>query len=89
MRAADGTIAGSALRIDEALRNYMSYAQIPFAQAIVAATHAPARSSTTKARWAASRAVCAPISHSGTRSTESSPRWSAAASSTTAIEVAV
>ncbi len=43
MRAEDGTIAGSALRIDEALRNYMSYAQIPFAQAIVAATHAPAR----------------------------------------------
>ncbi len=43
MRAADGTIAGSALRIDEALRNYMSYAQIPFAQAVVAATHAPAR----------------------------------------------
>lgn len=43
MRAADGTIAGSALLIDEALRNYMSYAQIPFAQAIVAATHAPAR----------------------------------------------
>ncbi|HZV77456.1 MAG TPA: amidohydrolase family protein [Candidatus Babeliales bacterium] len=43
MRAADGTIAGSALRIDEALRNYMSYAQIPFAQAVVAATYAPAR----------------------------------------------
>jgi N-acetylglucosamine-6-phosphate deacetylase len=43
VRAADGTIAGSALQIDEALRNYMSYAQIPFAQAIVAATHAPAR----------------------------------------------
>ena len=43
MRAADGTIAGSALRIDDALRNYMSYAQIPFAAAIVAATHAPAR----------------------------------------------
>ena len=43
MRAEDGTIAGSALRMDEALRNYMSYAQIPFAQAIVAATHAPAR----------------------------------------------
>lgn len=43
MRAADGTIAGSALHIDEALRNYMSYAQIPFAQAVVAATHAPAR----------------------------------------------
>ena len=43
MRAADGTIAGSALRIDEAVRNYMSYAQIPFAQAIVAATFAPAK----------------------------------------------
>lgn len=43
MRAADGTIAGSALKIDEAVRNYMSYAQIPFAQAIVAATYAPAR----------------------------------------------
>lgn len=43
MRSSDGTIAGSALRMDEALRNYMSYAQIPFAQAIVAATHAPAR----------------------------------------------
>ena len=43
MRSADGTIAGSALRMDEALRNYMSYAQIPFAQAIVAATYAPAR----------------------------------------------
>ena len=27
MRAEDGTIAGSALRIDEALRNYMSYAR--------------------------------------------------------------
>jgi N-acetylglucosamine-6-phosphate deacetylase len=43
MRAADGTIAGSALRMDEAVRNYMSYAQIPFAQAIVAVTHAPAK----------------------------------------------
>ena len=43
MRASDGTIAGSALRIDDAVRNYMSYAQIPFAQAIVAATYAPAK----------------------------------------------
>ncbi|HVR47006.1 MAG TPA: amidohydrolase family protein [Candidatus Binatia bacterium] len=43
MRSAEGTIAGSALRMDDALRNYMSYAQIPFAQAIVAATYAPAR----------------------------------------------
>jgi N-acetylglucosamine-6-phosphate deacetylase len=43
MRSADGTIAGSALRIDQAVRNYMSYAEISFAQAIVGATHAPAR----------------------------------------------
>ncbi len=43
VRSADGTIAGSGLRMDDALRNYMSYAQIPFAQAIVAATHAPAK----------------------------------------------
>lgn len=43
MRAADGTIAGSALRIDQAVRNYMSYAEIPFAQAVMAATHAPAK----------------------------------------------
>jgi N-acetylglucosamine-6-phosphate deacetylase len=43
VRTHDGTIAGSALRIDDAVRNYMSYAQIPFAQAIVAATHAPAK----------------------------------------------
>ena len=43
MRSDDGTIAGSALRIDQAVRNYMSYAEISFAQAIVAATHAPAK----------------------------------------------
>jgi N-acetylglucosamine-6-phosphate deacetylase len=43
MRSSDGTIAGSALRLDDAVRNYMEYAQIPFAQAIVAATHAPAK----------------------------------------------
>ncbi len=43
MRAADGTIAGSALRIDQAVRNYMSYAEISFAQAVMAATHAPAK----------------------------------------------
>jgi len=43
MRSADGTIAGSALRMDQAVRNYMSYTQIPFAQAIVAATSAPAK----------------------------------------------
>jgi N-acetylglucosamine-6-phosphate deacetylase len=43
MRAADGTIAGSALHIDQAVRNYMSYADISFAQAVMAATHAPAK----------------------------------------------
>ncbi|MBV8639012.1 MAG: amidohydrolase family protein [Candidatus Eremiobacteraeota bacterium] len=43
MRDANGTIAGSALRIDQAVRNYMSYAEISFAQAVMAATHAPAK----------------------------------------------
>ena len=43
MRAEDGTIAGSALRMDEGLRNYLAYTELPFAKAIVAATHAPAR----------------------------------------------
>ena len=43
MRADDGTIAGSALTMDRALRNYMAFTGLPFAQAIVAGTHAPAR----------------------------------------------
>lgn len=43
MRAPDGTIAGSALQIDQAVRNYMSYADISFTQAVMAATHTPAR----------------------------------------------
>ena len=43
MRAEDGTIAGSALRIDEAVRNYMSYTELPFAKAIAGATYAPAK----------------------------------------------
>ncbi|HUA08958.1 MAG TPA: amidohydrolase family protein [Candidatus Acidoferrales bacterium] len=43
MRSADGTIAGSALRIDQAVRNFMQYAEISFPQAVMAATHAPAR----------------------------------------------
>jgi N-acetylglucosamine-6-phosphate deacetylase len=43
MRTADGTIAGSALRIDQALRNYMEYTELPFESAIAAATSAPAR----------------------------------------------
>jgi N-acetylglucosamine-6-phosphate deacetylase len=43
MRAEDGTIAGSALRMDEALRNYMAYTELPFAKAIAAASYAPAK----------------------------------------------
>ena len=43
MRAEDGTIAGSALRMDEGVRNYMAYTELPFAKAIVAATYAPAK----------------------------------------------
>jgi N-acetylglucosamine-6-phosphate deacetylase len=43
MRAEDGTIAGSALRMDEGVRNYMAYTELPFAKAIVAATLAPAK----------------------------------------------
>lgn len=43
VRAADGTIAGSALRIDQGVRNLMAFARIPFERAVVAATAAPAR----------------------------------------------
>ena len=43
VRAEDGTIAGSALHIDEAVRNLMRYADIPFETAIVNATRSPAR----------------------------------------------
>src|SRR5581483_3543025 len=41
MRAEDGTIAGSALRMDEGVRNFMAYTELPFAKAIGAATSAP------------------------------------------------
>ena len=43
VRAADGTIAGSALRMDQAVRNYMLYTELPFERAICAATRAPAQ----------------------------------------------
>jgi N-acetylglucosamine-6-phosphate deacetylase len=43
VRAEDGTIAGSALHIDQAVRNLMAYADIPFETAIVNATRTPAR----------------------------------------------
>lgn len=43
MRAEDGTIAGSALHVDEAVRNLMRFANLPFERAIVNATASPAR----------------------------------------------
>jgi N-acetylglucosamine-6-phosphate deacetylase len=43
VRAEDGTIAGSALHIDEAVRNLMRYADIPLETAIINATRTPAR----------------------------------------------
>lgn len=43
VRSEDGTIAGSALHCDQAVRNLMSYASIPFERAIVSATATPAR----------------------------------------------
>jgi len=43
VRSEDGTIAGSALRCDQAVRNLMSYADLPFERAIINATAAPAR----------------------------------------------
>jgi N-acetylglucosamine-6-phosphate deacetylase len=42
VRAEDGTIAGSALHADRAVRNLMSYASIPFERAIASATATPA-----------------------------------------------
>ncbi|HTV75193.1 MAG TPA: amidohydrolase family protein [Candidatus Acidoferrales bacterium] len=43
VRTEDGTIAGSALYVDQAVRNLMSYASIPFEEAIINATATPAR----------------------------------------------
>jgi N-acetylglucosamine-6-phosphate deacetylase len=43
VRAEDGTIAGSALLIDQAVRNLMAYADIPFEVAVVSATRSPAQ----------------------------------------------
>jgi N-acetylglucosamine-6-phosphate deacetylase len=43
VRSEDGTIAGSALLMDQAVRNLMQYADIPFETAIVNATRTPAR----------------------------------------------
>ncbi|MGH7729532.1 MAG: N-acetylglucosamine-6-phosphate deacetylase [Vulcanimicrobiaceae bacterium] len=42
VRAEDGTIAGSALHVDRAVRNLIEYADIPFERAVVCATAAPA-----------------------------------------------
>ncbi|MDQ2858175.1 MAG: N-acetylglucosamine-6-phosphate deacetylase [Candidatus Eremiobacteraeota bacterium] len=43
VRAEDGTIAGSALHLDRALRNLIAYASIPFERAIISATAQPAK----------------------------------------------
>jgi N-acetylglucosamine-6-phosphate deacetylase len=43
VRAEDGTIAGSALLMDQAVRNLMMYADIPFETAVISATRSPAR----------------------------------------------
>ncbi|MGH7706571.1 MAG: N-acetylglucosamine-6-phosphate deacetylase [Vulcanimicrobiaceae bacterium] len=43
VRNEDGTIAGSALHCDRAVRNLIEYARVPFERAIVCATSAPAR----------------------------------------------
>jgi N-acetylglucosamine-6-phosphate deacetylase len=42
VRSEDGTIAGSALLMDQAVRNLMGYADIPFETAVVSATRSPA-----------------------------------------------
>jgi len=43
VRAKDGTIAGSALHTDRAVRNLMQFAGLPFERAVVNASAAPAR----------------------------------------------
>ena len=43
VRSEDGTIAGSALHIDQGVRNLMTYTGIPFEAAVVHATRSPAR----------------------------------------------
>ncbi len=43
VRSDDGTIAGSALHIDRAVKNLMAYARLPFERAVAAATSGPAQ----------------------------------------------
>jgi N-acetylglucosamine-6-phosphate deacetylase len=43
VRSEDGTIAGSALLMDQAVRNLMMYADIPFEVAVVSGTRSPAQ----------------------------------------------
>ena len=43
VRSEDGTIAGSALLMDQAVRNLMMYADIPFETAVISATRSPAQ----------------------------------------------
>ena len=80
VRSEDGTIAGSALHIDQAVRNLMAYATIPVrARRSCTRRAAPARLARPRARDAGTIARgSAPTSRSGASSTKSSLRsWAA------------
>ena len=70
VRNEDGTIAGSALHCDQAVRNLMSYASIPFETAIQRDRGA-GRMLGIDRESGRSRAASAPTSRSGARSTRS------------------
>ncbi len=70
VRAEDGTIAGSALHVDRAVRNLMSYASLPFERAIVSATAAPARLLCIERECGTLAAGSAPTFPSGTTATK-------------------
>ena len=79
VRAEDGTIAGSALQCDQAVRNLMSYASIPFEKAIQSASAAPARMlGIERERGTIARGQQRRPRRSGARSITSSRRSSAA-----------
>ena len=82
VRAEDGTIAGSALLMDQAVRNLMVYADIPFETAVVSATRSPARLLNLDRELGTSRPANAPTCRSGATSTRCSRRSSAATPST-------
>ncbi len=63
VRSEDGTIAGSALQCDQAVRNLISYASLAFERAIVCATAAPARLlGVDRERGTIGRGKCADLS---------------------------